>query len=73
MHHEAQVREHQLPGGIQIAVALQAHRQIAFLFGAEHRDRVDGLGVGLQAAGRDGELQFQALGHGIAYPHSIRF
>jgi hypothetical protein len=50
MHHEAKVGHHQLAGGVEIGVVVEAPRKRLLLVKAEHRDTMDGRDVGIQTA-----------------------
>jgi hypothetical protein len=52
VHDEAQVREHQLPGGVEIVVLAKANGQRALLFLGQDRHGADRLDVGIKAADR---------------------
>jgi hypothetical protein len=50
--HEAQMREHQRPGGVQVLVLPETPGERALLFGAQDWKAVDGLDVSLEAPRR---------------------
>jgi hypothetical protein len=52
VHHEAQVRKHQLAGGIEVVLVVEAARQRLLVLGRQHRDPVHGTDVGVQRAER---------------------
>ena len=60
-HHEAQMREHQTAGRIQVVMAAIALRQLALLLDREHGDAVHRLDVGIQRA--DGQRRSQFVHH----------
>ena len=58
VQHEAQVRQHQLARGVEIAVAMKAVRELQLLLAAQHRDAADRVGIRVETAERTGEGQF---------------
>ena len=55
VHDEAQVRQHQLTGGIEVAVVLQAARQRELLFARQHGNARHAFDVGIEAPDRTGQ------------------
>jgi len=53
VHHEAQVGEHQITGGVQIFVEVQPLGQLTFFVDAEHGHAVHRADIGIQVVTRD--------------------
>ena len=51
-HHEPQVRKHELPRSLEIALLAKAPRQHLLLLGSEDREPVDSVDISLEAARR---------------------
>ena len=58
VHDESQVREHQLPRGLQIAFRAEARRQRHLVFLRQHGDLGNAIDVGVQAP--DGPCEHQS-------------
>jgi len=58
VHHEAQVRQHQLARRLDIVVVAEARRERGFFLAAQHRDAADRVEIRVEAPDRAGEGQF---------------
>ena len=64
VHDEAQVRQHELARGVEVVVVAQAARQGLLFLAGQHRDAAHGVDVGVEAADRAGENEFERIASG---------
>ena len=77
VHHEAQVRQHEIARRVEVLVLAEAAGEREFRVAIQHRDRRDALDVRLEAADRGGqdeggvrECESLAI-HGVVVPPEI--
>ena len=62
VHHEAQVRQYEFAGRIEIVVPTEAFRELLFVLAVEHGNSAYPLEVSIKAADRAGHSQPRVLG-----------
>ncbi len=74
VHHETQVMQHQLAGRLQVLLVVEAQGELALLLGAQHRDGMHRLDIGIQAADRaHGQVAAQGCGCGCVVIMALLF
>ena len=63
MHHESQVREHQLARGAQIVLLAESARQLLLVLAAQHRYAADSINVGIETAQWPGNAEVSGVRH----------